>query len=41
MVFVGTILVVSITSSHVINELSTILPKYLPFSELHGRGFQT
>ena len=29
----------SIVSSYVINELSIILPTYLPFSQLHVAGF--
>ena len=31
--------VFSIISSHVITELSIILAKYLPFSQLHIAGF--
>ena len=30
----------SITSSHIINELSIILAKYFPFAQLHVVGFQ-
>ena len=31
----------SIVSSHIIAELSIILAKYFPFSQLHVAGFQT
>ena len=38
-VFVGTVFVSSITASHVIIELSIILPAYLPFLQLHVAAF--
>ena len=39
-VFVGTILVVSTISSHVIIESSVTLSIYLTFSQLHIAGFE-
>ena len=38
--FVGTVFVVSMISSHVITELSVIPGTYLPFLQLHITGFQ-
>ena len=38
--FMGTAFVSSIISSHVITESSTVLAKYLPFSQLRIAGFQ-
>ena len=37
--FVETVFVSSVISSHVLTELSIILPKYFPFLELHIAGF--
>ena len=39
-VIVGTVFVVSIISSKVITESSTLLAKYLPFLQLYVSGFQ-
>ena len=39
-VFVETIFIVSIVSSHITTESSIMLPKYLPFLQLHGVGFK-
>ena len=39
-VFVRTVFVVSLISSHIIAESLKILVKCLPFSQLHVAGFQ-
>ena len=39
-VVVGIVFVSFVISSQVITESSTILAKYLPFSQLHVAGFQ-
>ena len=39
-VFVGAILVPSVTSSRIITESSIILLAYLPFSQVHVEGLQ-
>ena len=38
--FIVTVFVVSIISSHLTTEWSIILPKDLPFLQLHVAGFQ-
>ena len=39
-VFVKTVFIASIISSHVTTESSIILATYLPFTQVHAAGFQ-